>query len=153
MVVVDVAANGEGVRRGHADVAVLVAEVDRLEHLDRAPGGALLDDAGALDEKDERGGAPVHDGDLLAVQLDHRVVDPAAGEGGPSGGSMVRTETWPLPIAVQSLASTTFPWTASIVRREPAGWSVRQNTMPVPGGAGRNSMRTLRLLWTPIPAQ
>ena len=35
-----------------------------------------------------------------------------------------------------------------MVRGEPAGWSVRQNTMPVPGGAGRSSIRTLRLLCT-----
>ena len=82
MVEVDVAANGEPLCRGDADIAILVAQPDRLQHLDHAPGGALLDDSGAFDEKDERRGAPVHRGNLLAVQLDHRIVDSATGERG-----------------------------------------------------------------------
>ena len=52
------------------------------EHLDHAPGGALLDDAGAFDQKDERRSAPVHRGNLFAVQLDDRIVDTASGERG-----------------------------------------------------------------------
>ena len=67
--------------------------------------------------------------------------------------SIVRTETLPLPMVVQSLVSTTFSRTALIVRGDPAGLSTRQNTMPVPGAAGRSSMWTLRLLCTPMPVQ
>ena len=82
MVEVDFAADRERLGRRDADVAILIAETDRLQNLDRLPGSALLDDAGTLDEEDERRGAPVHDGNLLAIQLDHRVVDAASGEGG-----------------------------------------------------------------------
>ena len=61
---------------------VAVGDLDALLHAQEALGGALLLDAGLLQEKHERRGAAIHDGDFGAVEVDMAIVDSQAGERG-----------------------------------------------------------------------
>src|SRR5262249_15477041 len=61
-----------GQQRGRCTV---LGDGYRFEHLYRAPRCLLFDEPGAFDQKEQGGGATVHDGHFWAVQLDDRVVD------------------------------------------------------------------------------
>ncbi len=52
----------------------------RLQHLDEAARRRLCENAALIDRGDEGGGAAVHDRHFRAIELDHRIVDRAAGE-------------------------------------------------------------------------
>ena len=53
---------------------------DRLQDPKTFSGGVLLDQAGAVDEKDEGRGRAIHNGHFRPVQLDYHIVHATAGE-------------------------------------------------------------------------
>jgi len=59
-----------------------ILNLDPPEHLQGAPRRVLRADAGAFDQKDERRGAAVHDRHLGPSEVEQRVVDAAAAQGG-----------------------------------------------------------------------
>jgi hypothetical protein len=72
----------EVARRDGADVAIALADLDRLADHQPAAHAALRHDAGLLDQVHERRRAAVHDRDLGAVDLDRAVVDAHAAQRG-----------------------------------------------------------------------
>jgi hypothetical protein len=61
--------------------AFALTHLDRTQHADEALGGLLLDDAGALQQVDERGRRTIQDGHLFGRDVDIQVVQPQAGAG------------------------------------------------------------------------
>ena len=118
-------------------VAAVLADPDRLEHLDVSPRRRVVDDAGLIDRGDERRGAAVHDRDFRAVDLDDRIVDAEAAQrrqhmfGGRNGGTALvaehggefgRRHGAEIGLEVRDRAGRRLPQ--------------RRNTMPVSASAG-----------------
>jgi hypothetical protein len=76
----DLKAHREAVIREQRGARALAGDFHRLQHLDRAPWQVLPDGAGLVDQRQERSGAAVHRRHFVAVELDDRVVDAAAGQ-------------------------------------------------------------------------
>ena len=80
MLEVDMALEGEAFRRRHPEQAVLLRDLDGLQHLDRAALLLLFHDACALQEEHERRRTAVHGGDFRPIEFHQRIVDFTARE-------------------------------------------------------------------------
>src|SRR3546814_4303852 len=72
---VDLEIDREGTGRLQGQAAGIVADGDRLAHLDGAPRRVELDGAGALDQEHEGFGGAVHDRHLRGGDPEPRAVD------------------------------------------------------------------------------
>ena len=88
----DFGAEARGVWANFAE-RIADRDLDRLEHLDEAAAGGLLDDAGLINGGDEGGGGAVHDRHFRAIDFDGGVIDAHAAQGCENvfGGGNQRT--------------------------------------------------------------
>ena len=141
----------ETLRRNQGRALAGSANLDRRQDLQVATRGRQRRDPSGIDSGGEVRGRPVHDRSLGAVDLDDRVVDPEAGEGGHQ--VLDRRDTGALgglATTVANIVALTVSTLAGM-RFDASGRSVRTKTTPASAGAGFSVIRTGAPLWTPTP--